>query len=95
MPSDVTGVYAVVRGMVQGVGFRYWVQREARMAGLGGWVRNREDGSVECRLLGPRAAVEAVLERLGKGPAGSDVSAVEVEWGPPDDLGGPDFEILL
>ena len=88
-------MHAVVRGVVQGVGFRYWVQREAHLAGLSGWVRNREDGAVECSIQGARPAVTAMVEKLRRGPMGAAVAAVDIQWQAPDDLGGGNFEIFL
>jgi acylphosphatase len=67
-----------VRGRVQGVGFRAWVEAVARRQELGGWVRNRRDGSVEALLAGPAPAVEAMIDALRRGPPGARVDAVEV-----------------
>lgn len=57
-----------IRGRVQGVGFRDWLLREARAHGLAGWVRNRQDGSVEALLSGDEAAVRDVLSACRLGP---------------------------
>jgi acylphosphatase len=73
---------AVVRGRVQGVGFRWFVARRARLTGLTGWVRNRPDGSVECVVEGPRPALERLLDELGEGPPSAAVAGVEAEWSP-------------
>ena len=59
--------YRVI-GRVQGVGFRDWLLREARAHGLAGWVRNRQDGSVEALLSGDEAAVRDVLSACRRGP---------------------------
>jgi acylphosphatase len=75
----VTARRAVVHGMVQGVGFRFFAQRSARALGVRGWVRNRADGTVESLVEGDEAAVTEYLARLGKGPLGSRVDDVEVE----------------
>lgn len=73
-------LHAVVRGFVQGVGFRYFVIDRARAAGLRGWVRNRADGSVECLAEGPRPSLERLLGELRRGPRAADVAEVEVDW---------------
>lgn len=77
---DATRLHAIVRGDVQGVGFRYFVADRARDAGLRGWVRNRADGSVECLAEGSRSALEELLGVLRHGPSSADVEDVEVEW---------------
>lgn len=75
-------LHAVVHGDVQGVGFRYFVVRRARDAGLVGWVRNRPDGAVECLAEGPRPALERLLDELHLGPRPAEVTGVEVDWQP-------------
>jgi acylphosphatase len=76
----------VVRGRVQGVGFRAFVEEEAWRRHLAGWVRNRRDGSVEAVLAGPFEAVDAALAALRKGPPSARVDAVDVEEGNEQDL---------
>ena len=66
----------LVEGRVQGVGFRAWLEDEARAHGLDGWVRNRRDGTVEAVLAGAPARVDAVVQRCHAGPALARVSAV-------------------
>jgi acylphosphatase len=73
-------VHAVVHGDVQGVGFRYFVQRRAQEAGLVGWVRNRADGTVECLAEGARPALERLLADLERGPGMAEVQSVDVHW---------------
>lgn len=71
-----------VRGRVQGVGFRWYARENARRLGLAGWVRNRDDGSVEVAASGAAQAVGRFLEDLRRGPAGArvdDVIALPVE----------------
>ncbi|UVC11587.1 acylphosphatase [Rhizobium sp. TH2] len=65
-----------ITGRVQGVGFRDWTAREARLLGLAGWVRNERDGSVTALFVGPEDAVAAMIERLWKGPRLASVSDV-------------------
>jgi acylphosphatase len=67
----------VVRGRVQGVGFRYFAQQEAVRLGLSGWVRNLDDGSVETHAQGPAAAMQEFAGALHRGPPFSDVRGVE------------------
>jgi acylphosphatase len=69
----------VIAGRVQGVGFRYALADEARMRGLGGWVRNRRDGRVEALVSGPVADVEAMIAWARVGPAAAQVSSIDVE----------------
>jgi acylphosphatase len=71
-------VRVVVRGRVQGVGFRYSTVRRARDLGLTGWVRNRRDGSVELVAQGTAAAVAALVAWCGHGPSSARVDDVEV-----------------
>jgi DNA ligase D-like protein (predicted 3'-phosphoesterase) len=72
-------VRAVVRGMVQGVGFRYEVVRRAHDLGVLGWVRNEDDGSVRVHAEGPGDAVDRLVEFLGDGPPGARVESVDVD----------------
>ncbi len=73
---------ASVRGRVHGVGFRYFVLREAARLELHGWVANEADGSVHVVADGPRAALESLLEALREGPAAAIVERVVVNWPP-------------
>ncbi|MBX9927499.1 MAG: acylphosphatase [Gemmatimonadaceae bacterium] len=66
----------VVHGVVQGVGFRYFVRREATALGLSGWVRNLPDGSVEVLADGSDGALVALASRLQQGPPASQVREV-------------------
>ena len=70
-------VRLVVRGRVQGVGFRAWACDEAGRLGLDGWVRNRADGSVELMAAGRASDVAEFIEVCRTGPAGARVSSVE------------------
>jgi acylphosphatase len=76
-------LYAAVRGKVQGVGFRWFVRERARALGLTGWVRNRDDGSVEVLALGDEASLQQLRHLLGSGPSGARVTAVEDQQGDP------------
>ncbi|MFZ0295596.1 MAG: acylphosphatase [Candidatus Sulfotelmatobacter sp.] len=67
----------VVRGRVQGVGFRWFVEREAHIVGIAGWVRNNADGSVEVLAQGTRDQLFTLCSRLREGPRAARVDAVE------------------
>jgi acylphosphatase len=73
--------HVVMRGRVQGVGFRAFVEDAAEERYLEGWVRNRRDGSVEALLAGRPEAVDAVIKALHNGPIGARVEAVDVKEG--------------
>jgi acylphosphatase len=78
--AGVTGdttVRLLIRGRVQGVGFRYAFADEARSRKLRGWVRNRRDGSVEAIVAGPAADVDAIVAWSRRGPAAAQVTAIE------------------
>jgi acylphosphatase len=70
-----------IRGRVQGVGFRMYLQREAQRHGVTGWVRNRHDGSVEAVVQGEAEAVEAVIAWARHGPPSARVMNVDVSEG--------------
>jgi acylphosphatase len=76
----------IVRGRVQGVGFRWFVEREAKQLALAGWVRNNEDSTVECVAAGPEDKVAALRARLEQGPRASRVDRVDeaAAEGPPE-----------
>jgi acylphosphatase len=77
----------MIRGTVQKIGFRVWVEREALALGLKGWVRNRRDGSVEVLVGGPPLVVAAFIDRCWKGPPLSKVDSIEIEDAAVLDLG--------
>jgi acylphosphatase len=68
----------LVKGRVQGVGFRWFVQSEAARIGLRGWVRNTDDGDVEVMAAGSPAQIEELVLALHRGTRGSRVDRVEV-----------------
>jgi acylphosphatase len=83
--------HLVVRGTVQGVGYRWSLSREARRLGVHGWVRNRPDGTVEAVAEGPDESVAGLVAWCRSGPGGAAVTAVEVTEETPEGL--PGFEI--
>lgn len=88
-------VRIVVRGRVQGVGFRAFVEDEANLRAMSGWVRNRSDGSVEAMAAGSPQAVAALLDTIRRGPPASRVDAVQVEDLDEAELGnGSGFGVL-
>lgn len=75
---------AIVKGIVQGVGFRYFTVYQAqRIGGITGYVRNLRDGSVEVVAEGDSEKLQQLLEQLKKGPTGSRVTGVDVFWEQP------------
>lgn len=72
--------HAIIHGIVQGVFFRASTREEAVRIGVGGWVRNLPDGSVEVLFEGEKIKVEEILGWCHKGPAGAEVSRVEISF---------------
>jgi len=70
--------HLVVTGRVQGVGFRFYMQRKARDLGLTGWVRNCRDGSVEAVIQGTAGAVETMIAWARRGPPSAVVANVRI-----------------
>lgn len=66
-----------ISGQVQGVGYRWWAERQAQALGLDGWVRNCADGSVELLAIGDEAALERLTEACANGPPAASVRAVQ------------------
>jgi acylphosphatase len=89
---------ATIRGRVQGVGYRAWVEYEAVRLGLDGWVRNRRDGSVEALFAGSEEAVTQMMERCRRGPSAAHVDAVNEEQAQSGDMNlrapGEGFSVL-
>ncbi|WP_150307817.1 acylphosphatase [Planctomonas psychrotolerans] len=83
MTEERIGRRAIVRGEVQGVGFRMNARERARELGVSGVARNLPDGSVEVLVEGDAAAVNAMLEWLQHGPQYARVDSVEVTEHPP------------
>jgi acylphosphatase len=87
-----------IRGRVQGVGYRYWVEQQAAAHNLEGWVRNRRDGSVEALFAGPQDVVSNLVTACRRGPSAARVDAVQEEPGHADALNlrraGERFSVL-
>jgi acylphosphatase len=73
--------HVVIRGRVQGVGYRAWVQDQALRLDLDGWVRNRRDGAVEAVFGGAEEVVTAAVAACHRGPPAARVDALEAEEG--------------
>jgi len=91
-------VGVVIRGRVQGVGYRAWTEDEANERGIAGWVRNRRDGSVEALFAGAESDVSAMIEACREGPPGARIEAIDQRKAGADELalrrGGEDFSVL-
>ena len=79
-------LHVIIHGRVQGVGFRAWTHHQAELHGLGGWVRNRRDGTVEAVFSGSDESIEAILKACRQGPRGAVVERIE----PVEDAEGAD-----
>jgi acylphosphatase len=91
--SNPLRLHLVITGHVQGVAFRYSAQRQARLLGLNGWVRNLPDGSVEAVVEGKPEAARSFVTWTNSGPSSAAVDSVETdEESPRGELG---FRILL
>ncbi len=89
---DRVRAHVFVRGLVQGVNFRWYTTEQARRLGLGGWVRNLPDGRVEVVLEGAEAAVDEMIQWLGTGPRHARVAGVDVGREEPEGLFEFDME---
>ena len=91
-------VHLRITGRVQGVGYRAWLEREARNRGLHGWVRNRRDGSVEALFAGPEDVVADMIALCRRGPSSARVDGVQDESANADALNlrraGERFSVL-
>lgn len=73
-------VHIVVQGMVQGVGFRYFVQRHAMKLNLSGYARNLYNGDVEIEAEGDRSLIEEFIKEVKVGPRSAYVKDLKIEW---------------
>jgi acylphosphatase len=87
-------LHVIVRGLVQGVGFRWFVRERARALGLTGWARNRDDGAVEVAADGEAAALDALRVALAHGPPAARVTSVDDVSAAPVPAAAASFTIL-
>jgi acylphosphatase len=87
-----TRVHMIVNGLVQGVGFRWFTARRAEALGLTGFVRNRNDGSVEIEAEGESSLLEDLVRQVKGGPRSAHVTDLRIEWKDPTHTPGR-FEI--
>jgi acylphosphatase len=76
--NEIITRHLLIRGRVQGVGFRNYLVYKANTLAIRGWVRNRKDGSVEAVVQGTRSAVTTIIECAQRGPRAAHVDLVEV-----------------
>lgn len=74
------GAHIVVRGYVQGVGFRYFAYNRATQLGINGFVRNLYDGNVEVEAEGDRSLIEEFIKELKVGPRSARVTDIQIQW---------------
>lgn len=78
--ADRVRAHAIISGKVQGVFFRMETQKTAEKKGVSGWVRNKQDGTVEAVFEGDKNSVDSVIEWCKQGPPGSRVDDINIEW---------------
>ncbi|HKJ46595.1 MAG TPA: acylphosphatase [Balneolales bacterium] len=83
--QSVKTAHLLIKGRVQGVGFRHFVYKTARNLGLYGWVRNLYDGKVEVLLHGDEKIVKQAIDYCKIGPSAARVDKVNIEWDYPEE----------
>jgi acylphosphatase len=78
--EEILKVNLTISGKVQGVGFRYFVLRQAQKLGINGWVSNKSNGDVEALAQGEKADLEQFIAKVKEGPSFSRVDNVNLEW---------------
>ena len=78
--------HLIIRGRVQGVGYRAWTEVTALERGIAGWVRNRRDGSVEAMFSGEEGDVAAMIAQCRRGPPGAWIEAIDQREATPDEI---------
>ena len=74
------GLHAIVKGLVQGVGYRWFAARSAERINLTGWAKNLSNGEVEVKAFGDKGALNSLIKQLSIGPSFSKVNDVVVRW---------------
>jgi acylphosphatase len=89
-------LYCKVHGNVQGVAFRAFAQKEARVLGVTGFAKNIEDGAVEVVAQGQEVKLREFLYKISVGPQEAEVESIDTNWGPigPDDERFSDFAVI-
>ncbi len=80
MTGQLKGLHLIVNGVVQGVGFRWFVERAAKNFGLTGWVKNLYDGTVEMYAEGDEGALKGFLDEIKIGPGSGRITGVKASW---------------
>ena len=80
MGNDNQRLHVIVRGIVQGVGFRFFVYQHGTLLKLRGWVRNRINGDVEALAEGSRKDLDYFLEKIKEGPEMAQVIEADADW---------------
>lgn len=76
----IVGAHLIISGLVQGVGFRYFVYRKATSYGLNGYARNLFSGEVEIKVFGDRSKIEILIADVKVGPRSAVVRDVKITW---------------
>ena len=84
MPDNA--VHLIAHGMVQGVGFRFFVRDHASSLGLNGWVKNLRDGTVEIHAEGEKEILKDLIKKVEKGPFFGSVSHLTIDWVEPENI---------
>jgi acylphosphatase len=95
--ADTVIRHVIIRGLVQGVGYRMWTQGAAEAREVRGWVRNRRDGAVEALFAGTAEDVKEMIAECRNGPPGSRIDTIAERDGTPEELalrGGESFAVL-
>ena len=77
---NYAGMHAIVKGHVQGVGYRWFAARSAERISLTGWAKNLPNGEVEVKAFGDKGALNSLIKQLSIGPSFSKVNDVVVKW---------------